>query len=356
MKKIRVFIPLLIITASLHLPAFAWEKFDRVLAVVNNRPIIESEVNKMLEQKKSFKDIPKSKLAYEKSRIVDQLIEDELIFETARNESIEIGNKKVINQLHDTMVKFFKSKIDDDKKVNETVERVSKNLEGLMQDRFDPDYKIDPDLKKFMAYIEKKERVDFFTVFEQLKVNIARQQIMSITIGANPPSSDEAKKWFNKNRDKLGIEVHVKHILIIPKSGSLTDEKEANDKIEQIRKQILAGESFEKLAAKYSQDTESAGNGGDLGWQMLGQMDPYFANNVYQMSKNGQISKVFKSSFGYHIVKYLDRRPVTFERVEQLILWKLYSDNMAEQYRKWMEQRKSESSIIIYMEDYVKEN
>ncbi len=353
MKKFRIVIILFVLAASGIIPLAAWEKFDRVLAVVNNRPIIESEVNKRLEQRRAVKDIPKSKTAYEKSRIIDSLIENELIFETAEQKSIEISDKRVVNQLHDAMTMFFSKSGDDNKKVAETVERVSKNLEKLMGDRFNPDIKIDSDLKKFMAFVEKKEKVDFFTFFDQMKVGIARQQIMSIEIGANPPSSEDARKWFNRNREKLGLEVHVKHILIIPKSNSLADEKDANDKLEGIRKQVLAGESFEKLAAKYSQDPGSSQNGGDIGWQMLGQLDPYFANNVFQMTKKGQISKVFKSGFGYHVVKYMDRRPVTFEKVEELILWKLHSENMAVQFEKWLDKRRNEASIEIYMEDYV---
>lgn len=353
MKKLSIALPLLMLAFSGLVPLMAWEKFDRVLAVVNNRPIIESEVNKRLEQHRTVRDIPRAKLAYEKSRIVDSLIENELIFETAEKESIEISDKRIVNQLHDAMTMFFKKSEESSKKVGETVERVSKNLETLMKDRFNPDIKIDSDLKKFMSFVEKKEKVDFFTFYDQMKVGIARQQIMSIAIGANPPSSEDARKWFKSNRDKLGFEVHVKHILIIPKSNSLTDEKDANDRLEGIRKQVVAGESFEKLAAKYSQDPGSSQSGGDIGWQMLGQLDPYFANNVFQMTKKGQISKVFKSGFGYHIVKYIDRRPVTFEKVEQLILWKLHSENMAMQFEKWLDRRRNEASIEIYMEDYV---
>ena len=78
--------------------------------------------------------------------------------------------------------------------------------------------------------------------------------------------------------------------------------------------------SFESLAAKYSQDASSAKNGGDLGWQMLAQLDPYFAGYVYRMNKGGQISGVFKSGFGYHIVKYIEKRPVTYDKVEKMII------------------------------------
>jgi putative peptidyl-prolyl cis-trans isomerase len=255
--------------------------------------------------------------------------------------------------MHDAMTMFFKKSEVDDKKVAEKVSRASGNLEKLMGDRFNHEFKIDSDLKKFMAFVEKKEKIDFYSFFDQMKVGIARQQIMSVTIGANPPSSEDARKWFNKNRKNLGYEVHVKHILIIPKGKSLSAEKEVNDKLEEIRRKVIAGESFEKLAAKYSQDPGSSQNGGDLGWQMLGQLDSSFANNVFQMTRKGQISRVFKSGFGYHIVKYMGRREVTFEKVEQLILWKLHSENAAVQFEKWLDRRKNEASIEIYMEDYV---
>jgi parvulin-like peptidyl-prolyl isomerase len=72
------------------------------------------------------------------------------------------------------------------------------------------------------------------------------------------------------------------------------------------------------------------------------------------MNKSGQISSVFKSGFGYHIVKFIDKRPVTFEKVERIIMYKLYTEKMEQQFSKWVEQRKKESFIKIYMNDYVK--
>ncbi|HOP28885.1 MAG TPA: peptidylprolyl isomerase [Spirochaetota bacterium] len=332
---------------------FSWDSYDSVAAVVNNRPIMQSEVTLRFERLRGTKKISSGRYSAEKSRILDRLIENEIVFETAQKESIEISNKRVINQLEGFMTNFFSSK-GSKKEISATVERVSLNLEKYLENRFEPKVKIDPDLQKFIDHIEKKERTDFFTFFDDLRVKIAKEQIMSVAVGANPPSTQEARKWYNANKSKLGYEVHVKHILIIPDGRSLSEEKKANKKIEGIRKRIMAGESFEALAAQYSQDPGSASNGGDLGWQILAQLDPYFAGNVFRMSKRGQISQVFKSGFGYHIAKYIDRRAVTFDRVEKMITYKLYTENMESQFKKWVEQRKKESAIKIYMEDYVK--
>jgi peptidyl-prolyl cis-trans isomerase SurA len=152
----------------------------------------------------------------------------------------------------------------------------------------------------------------------------------------------------------LGFEVYVKHILIIPKSGSLSDEREANNKADEIRRQIISNSAtFESLASKHSQDPGSAKNGGDLGWQMIAQFDPYFANNVAMLSKKGEISPVFKSNFGYHIVKYMGRRDITYEKVERMIMYMLYTEKGHEQFKKWIQQKREEALVIIHME-YVK--
>jgi putative peptidyl-prolyl cis-trans isomerase len=345
------FILSVILTATVNL--FSWSSYDSVYAVVNNRPIMESEVRLRFERLKNTKNIAPGKSSAEMSRILDRLIENEIVFETAQKESIEISNKRVINQLEGFMTNFFSSK-GNKKEISSTVERVSLNLEKYLENRFEGKVKIDPDLQKFIDHIERKERTDFFTFFDDLRIKIAKEQIMSVAVGANPPSTEEARKWYNANKSKLGYEVHVKHILIIPEGSSLTAEKKANEKIEGIRKRIMAGESFESLASQFSQDPGSASNGGDLGWQILAQLDPYFAGNVFRLSKKGQISPVFKSGFGYHIAKYIDRRSVTFDRVERMITYKLYNENMEAQFDKWVEQRKKESAIKIYMEDYVK--
>ncbi len=354
--KLQYIIIFFMATLLYSLSLSAWDNFEKVYAVVNDRAVMESDVTQKFERLKLMKNIPASKVNYEKSRILDQMIEAEIIFETAQNESILIPDKRVINQLEGAMSKFFSSKVKNEKELTQTVERVSKDMEKFVEKKYEGNYKADSDLKKFVDFIEKKEKMDFFSFFDEVKVGIAREAIMSVAIGANPPSAEEAKKWYNANKDKLGFEVHVKHILIIPKSDSLSDEKGANTKAEEIRKQIMANPgSFESLAAKYSQDPGSAKNGGDLGWQMLAQMDPYFAGNVFKMTKSGQISGVFKSGFGYHVVKYLERKAVTYEKVEKMIMYKLYSENAQGQFKKWVKQKKAEANIKISMEGYVKE-
>ena len=119
---------ILFITTVILLPlsSYAWDSYERVIAVVNSRAIMESDVNQKLERLKSMKKIQPSQINFEKSRILDQMIEAEIIFETAQNESVLLTDKRIINQLEGAISKFFSNKVNSEKELNETVERVSK--------------------------------------------------------------------------------------------------------------------------------------------------------------------------------------------------------------------------------------
>ena len=92
-----------------------------------------------------------------------------------------------------------------------------------------------------------------------------------------------------KQKVKAG-HVRASHILV-PKL-SLAQE---------IKKQLLSGASFNKLAEKYS-ECPSKKKGGDLGSFKRGEMVKEFEQAVYSM-KIGEISDPVKTQFGYHIIK-----------------------------------------------------
>lgn len=103
-------------------------------------------------------------------------------------------------------------------------------------------------------------------------------------------------------------EVKASHILIqVDENASPADTLKAYTKIQNIRKRLLAGESFEDVAAKYSEDPSAKENKGDLGYFSAFRMVYPFENAAYK-TKVGGISEPFRTRFGYHIVKVTDRR------------------------------------------------
>ncbi|MDY6967215.1 MAG: peptidylprolyl isomerase [Spirochaetota bacterium] len=299
--------------------AFSWELYDRVIAVVNEAPIIESEVDLKFSRLKKLKKVIKNKHTYEKSRILDKFIENSLVKQTAEKESIIVSDKKIDNHMHKIMK--------------------SMNI---------------PSIKEFRKIIENKEKISFKEYREELRASLITEQVMSIAIGVSPPTSEDAREWYKKNMKKLGFQVNIKHILIKPKNRSFAEEKRVNKLISQLRKKIISGQPFDKIAKKYSEDTKSAKNGGNLGWVNISELDPYFAGQIAKMRKVGQLSQIIKSNYGYHIVKYFGKRDVPFNLVSNKILNLLYQQKMMEQFNKWIAARKRESEIRIYMENYEK--
>jgi len=70
---------------------------------------------------------------------------------------------------------------------------------------------------------------------------------------------------------------------------------------------IKSGEEFSKLASEYSDDTNSALSGGELGFMKRGTLVAEFEEVAYSLSP-GDISKIIKTEFGYHIIKLIERR------------------------------------------------
>lgn len=153
---------------------------------------------------------------------------------------------------------------------------------------------------------------------ENLVANAQIQKIeKSITI-----SDEDLKKKYDENKGQYE-KVKARHILIAfagspaaqPGKAELTEEQ-AKAKAEDLRKQIVAGASFEELAKKESDDVGSGARGGDLGEFGRGQMVPEFEKAAFE-AKVGEVTPVIRTQFGYHIIK-VDAHDVTsFDEVRE---------------------------------------
>ncbi len=100
-------------------------------------------------------------------------------------------------------------------------------------------------------------------------------------------------------------QTHARHILIKP--GDLINSTQARDKAEKLKVRIENGDDFALLAKGNSDDPGSAIKGGDLGWQSPGALVPEF-QKMMDLMEPGQVSKPFKTDYGWHILEVLERR------------------------------------------------
>lgn len=89
-------------------------------------------------------------------------------------------------------------------------------------------------------------------------------------------------------------------------ADSLLKQK-AKKEIEAYRLRVIKGEKMEDIARAYSDDKASALKGGLILDVKKGMMDPEFEKVAFSL-KNGQISKVFETVYGYHFIQLVQRR------------------------------------------------
>ena len=126
-------------------------------------------------------------------------------------------------------------------------------------------------------------------------------------------------------------EVKVGHILLLFPRNNVTDSAKmaVKTRIDSIYQVILNGADFEEMARKYSQDVNSARNGGVLPPFGRGRMIKPFEDASFDLP-NGAISKPFETAYGYHIVKKYDHKDVgTYEETRETIMRQMQNDERA---------------------------
>ncbi|NVK74711.1 MAG: peptidylprolyl isomerase [Oceanospirillaceae bacterium] len=103
----------------------------------------------------------------------------------------------------------------------------------------------------------------------------------------------------------LQQQTKVRHILVRP--NEIRNLEQTKELADEIYKKLKNGNDFTELAKKYSEDQGSTLQGGDLGWVTPGTMVPEFEDMMNQ-TKVGDISKPFRTQFGWHILEVEGRR------------------------------------------------
>ena len=181
---------------------------------------------------------------------------------------------------------------------------------------------------------------------EELKKRVVVEAFLKKKVEEEAKIGDaELQEFYNKNKDKFktGDQVHASHILV-------KTEAEAQD----ILKQLKAGGKFEELAKKHSIDAAAA-KGGDLGWFGKGAMLPEFEKAVFAL-KEGDMSGIVKTKFGYHIIKLTGKRPAgirPFDEVKDQLKAAILPEKQQEVFKKLKEDLKKNAKFSI-KEDVLK--
>lgn len=148
----------------------------------------------------------------------------------------------------------------------------------------------------FRTSIEQQIRRD-----RLIQAFVAKQQA-----ARRPPPVTEAEmvRYLEENRARLGERpaTVVFEQVVVPVTPSDSALSQARLKADSVYALALAGEDFEELARRFSQDPGTRERGGDLGFFREGDMVREFSRTAFAM-RPGQISPPIRTSFGYHVIK-----------------------------------------------------
>jgi parvulin-like peptidyl-prolyl isomerase len=154
---------------------------------------------------------------------------------------------------------------------------------------------------------------------EELRAKVTQEAtataVLTRELGVTVTDADAAAFYASNSPDFEQPETaHVRHILLltmdpVTRTPLLDDQKAAKKKqADDILKRAKAGEDFAALATQYSEDPGSKDKGGELPPFSHGQMVPEFEAAAFSMATN-TISDIVTTTYGYHIIKLLDRTP-----------------------------------------------
>jgi peptidyl-prolyl cis-trans isomerase SurA len=248
---------------------------ESIAAIVGNEVIYMSDLeNTIADLRRSGNKLPYDNL---KCSIFQEMLISKLFIDKARIDSIIVTNDEVESDLNMRM--------------NDAIRRAGSE-EALVE------Y-----FKKSMAEIKRDIRK---SLMEQETVRQVQNKIaenISITPG-------DVKRYYSTiPKDSLPI-IPAKYEIGIIQTDPPSNEdnkSEARQKLLDIRSQILAGKSFNVLAIMYSEDTESAKKGGEIGFLTRGELEKPYADAAFSLSM-GTVSKIIETKYGFHIIQLIDRK------------------------------------------------
>lgn len=149
--------------------------------------------------------------------------------------------------------------------------------------------------------------------------------------------------------------IRVAHILkAIPLNSDENVVEKAEQEINDIYAQLTNGASFSELAKKYSNDKGSAAGGGQMRWFGAGELIPDFSEAAFSIQDTGVFTRPFKSVYGFHIIKLLDKKaPASYEELKPFLESKISQSHINSEGKKsFVEKLRKEYDFRINKDVY----
>lgn len=324
--KWRVLLLLLVMGQS----AWSQQVLDRIVAIVDDGVILESEIvqGAYLMAMQMQIDVSKNPKEFDalKKNTLTNLVTQKLLLIQAEKDTIKAEERQVEAYLQQQM-------------------------QGIIQ-QLGSEQKVEEYFGSTLTKIRRNYR-------EEIEKNLRANQVRKLKLENIKIGRREAEDFFKAHRDSIGRiqeTVDISHILITPKAGAAA-KKAAREKISELLQRAQKGDDFAELAKEFSQDPGSGSAGGDLGFMSRGELERPFEEAAFALQA-GQISDIVETRYGFHIIKMEERRGEKIRVRHILIAPKATredevaaADSIKSVYKKLKEGVPFEDLVRLYSED-----
>lgn len=254
---------------------WAQQPIDRIVAVVDNEIILQTELdfqfNLLAAQRRIDPQNPGAR-----NQVLNNLIDEKLVYAQALIDSVFATEEEVTRQI-DYQIEMFIQQYGSRERLEQTY--------GMSIDR-----------------IKRELR-------ENVRKDIMVQKLQEKKFGFIESTRREVETFFETYKDSLGVipeKVKISHIFRNPQAAATLKNK-YKAFAQSLLDSIKAGADFAEMARKYSDHTESAKDGGDLGFVKKGFFFPEYEAAAFALDVN-QISDIVESPAGFHIIQLLEKR------------------------------------------------
>ena len=280
MKKHWIIIALMLLALPMMAQNRQPQVIDKVVAVVGKNIILQSDIENQYIQYR-MQGLTDGTGKEVRARILEDLLLQKLMLNQAEMDSITVTDDQVEAQM-DQRIRYFVTRLGSQEKLEE---QFGKSMSEIKE--------------------EVRQAVKDQMLQEQVQAKIMQNVVVT---------PKEVKDFFNDipNDSLPMIQPEYEIVQIVKRPPVSIDEKlQVKDRLYQIRKRILEGESsFSTMAVLYSEDPGSARQGGELGFAGKGVYATEFENVAFNLH-DGEISDVVETQFGFHIIQLIERRGET---------------------------------------------
>lgn len=271
MKKI-----LYICVLMLALPCMAQNNIiDEVIWIVGDDAILRSEV----EEERLRAQYEGQPIAGDPYCVIpEQLAVQKLFLHQAELDSIEVSESTVSHQV-DMRMNYYISQIGSKEKMEEYFRKPSSEIREEMMK----------------------------SVRNQMTIQQMQQKLTSHI----KPTPAEIRRYYNTlpmdSIPMMPAEVEVQILSFVP-PVPIEETERIKSRLREFTERVVSGQAdFAMLARFYSEDTESAKHGGELGFVGRGQLVPEFAEVAFALNDPKKVSRIVETEYGFHIIQLIEK-------------------------------------------------